>query len=205
MEEHQPKRPIFTPIVLLMLVISLIGNVFFVTKLIQHDKDDRVSRGMSIINAGNQAKLHVDAVQANVQKLLDNDAIDSRISTKTALQAAFKQAQSLIILLDQAGAASKEPFAFKNRNAQTFLSQVEQSTTMIGNHEGPLTEAERSYLQQLESWYTQLKTTIASFDEDTLSETSAQTILIDPKWVDMSRKLLDIMNEPASVMYQSGS
>jgi len=204
-EEQQTKRPIFTPIVLLMLVFSLIGNVFLITKLMHHNKDERVSRGLTIINAGNQAKLHVDAVLYNVKELLEQNNIAGRISSKTALQAAFKQDQSLITLVNQASESSKEPLTFTNRTADTFLSQVEQSTGMIGNHEGPLTEEEQSYLKQVDGWYGKLKAALSPFDEDTLSEISAQTILVEDSWVNMSKKLLTIMDEPANVMFQPGT
>ncbi|GGD71521.1 hypothetical protein [Paenibacillus nasutitermitis] len=202
MEEQQTKRHIFTPIVLVLLVFSLIGNVYLITKLMHHDQDKRVSRGLAVINAGNEAKLHVESVQYNVKELLDQNDIAGRISSKTALQAAFKQAQSLNTLVNEANESSKEPITFTKRTSATFLSQVEQSTGMIGNHEGALSESERSYLKQVEEWYAQLQAALSTFDEDTLSEIAAQTILVDDSWVKMTQKLQSIMDEPANVMYQ---
>ncbi|QYR20146.1 hypothetical protein KZ483_20130 [Paenibacillus sp. sptzw28] len=202
MEEPKTKRPIFTPVVLLLLVFSLMGNVYLYSKQLQNDRDRRIQRGLDIIKAGNQTKQHIDSVKAGVGKLLDENSIADRISAKTALEAAFDHASELVRFIDEAQISNGRPFTFTKRNATTFLGQVEQSTLLIGNHEGPLTEAERTYLQQVEAWYTQLKATADSFKQDTSSDAAALVIQVKKEWIETGRKLLSIMNEPENVMFK---
>jgi hypothetical protein len=177
------------------------GNVYLYSKQLQNDRDRRIHRGLDIIKAGNEAKQHIDSVKAAVQKLLDDDSIAARISAKTALEAAFDHTSELVRFIDEAQISNGKPFTFPKRNAATFLGQVEQSTLLIGNHEGPLTEGERTYLQQVEAWYTQLKSTADSFKQDTSSDAAALVIQVKKEWVETARKLLSVMNEPEHVMF----
>ena len=89
MEEQKPKRPIFTPVVLLLLTLSMIGNVFLLTKSMQSNQDKLAERGYAILDAVPQTKLHIDQVLASVQVLLGTDDIGKRLAAKSALGAAF--------------------------------------------------------------------------------------------------------------------
>lgn len=203
MEEQKPKRPIFTPVVLLLLTFSMIGNVFLLTKSMQSNQDKLAERGYAILDAVPQTKLHIDQVLASVQVLLGTNDIGKRLAAKSALGAAFHSKQQVIRLIDEAVIVNAKPFAAGKRDAAVFLEQVETSLQGIGNHTGQLTDPERVYLQQLVEVYTKLKEAVQSLSYKTVNRTTALTVLVDTKWVDASKKMLDIMNEPDQVSYKS--
>ena len=203
MEEQKPKRPIFTPVVLLLLTFSMIGNVFLLTKSMQSNQDKLAERGYAILDAVPQTKLHIDQVLASVQVLLGTNDIGKRLAAKSALGAAFHKKQQVIRLIDEAVIVNAKPFAAGKRDAAVFLEQVETSLQGIGNHTGQLTDPERVYLQQLVEVYTKLKEAVQPLSYKTVNRTTALTVLVDTKWVDASKKMLNIMNEPEQMSYKS--
>ncbi|MFC5651754.1 hypothetical protein ACFPYJ_22075 [Paenibacillus solisilvae] len=202
MEEQKPKRPIFTPIVLILLTFSLIGNVFLFTKMIQSNQDKLAERGYAVMDAVPQTKLHIDQVLAGVQELMGSDEIGKRLAAKSALGAAFHQKPKLVRLIDEAAIVNDKPFEAKKRDAAAFLDQVEASLQSLGNHDGSLTASERAYLQQISDVYMKLKAAVQSLNYKTVNRTTALTVLVDPKWVDASSRMLAVMNEPDQLSFK---
>ncbi|MBW7473720.1 hypothetical protein K0T92_03050 [Paenibacillus oenotherae] len=202
LEQKQPRRSWFAPIVLVLLTFSLMGNVFLYSQILHSKQDVRVQRGFDIIESGNQAKQHIDSVLNNVRLLLGNDDMATRLLAKGSAALAFKQEQDLVRFIEEAEVSSKEPFAFAERKADAYLSQVEQSLIELGNHEGPLTDAERAYLSAIEQQYASMQGTIAEFSISTISRGTALTAQAGGRWVDIGKKLLEIMNEPDNVLFK---
>lgn len=202
MEQKPPRRSWFAPIMLVLLTLSLMGNVFLYSGSIHEKQDERVQRGFTIIESGNNAKQHIDSVLNNVRLMLDNDTIPTRLLAKSSLILAFKNEKDLVTFIEEAEVASSEPFTFADRTAETYMSQVEASLIEVANHEGPLTEAERNYLSLIEGQYAQMQAIIANFDLSTISKGTALTIQAGGKWVAMGKNLLEIMNEPDDVVFK---
>ncbi|BBH21292.1 hypothetical protein Back11_26370 [Paenibacillus baekrokdamisoli] len=203
MEEPKQKRPIFTPIVLLLLTFSVTANLFLFTRSIQSNQNELADRGFAVMDTAKQTKLHVSQVLTNVQALLDTDDIGKRLAAKSALIAAFNEKRDLVRIIDEAAITNEKPLlASPKRNAAEFLEQVDQSLQAIGNHEGSLTDAERAYLKQVFEVYTKLQAAVDSLNYKTISRTTALTVLLDDKWVIASKKMLEIMNEPDNVTYK---
>lgn len=202
MEQKQPRRSWFAPIMLVLLTLSLMGNVFLYSGSIHEKQDERVQRGFTIIESGNNAKQHIDSVLNNVRLMLDNDTIPTRLLAKSSLILAFKNEKDLVTFIEEAEVSSSEPFTFADRTAETYMSQVEASLIEVANHEGPLTEAERNYLSLIEGQYAQMQAIIANFDLSTISKGTALTIQAGGKWVAMGKNLLEIMNEPDDVVFK---
>ena len=201
MEEQRPKRSFFVPVLLLLLLFSLTGNMLLASKQVAQKQEDRAQRGLTIINAGNQAKLHIDDVLANVTELLGSGDIAHRLAAKGALGAAFKRADDVQRFISEAEKSNGKPFTFTKRSAGTFLGQIEQSLQQVANHDGPLTGEEQAYLQTVKQVYEQLKSVIAPFDYKTMSKDVGLTVQAGGAWVEMGRKMLDAMNGPDRVVY----
>ncbi|WP_308638847.1 hypothetical protein [Paenibacillus silvisoli] len=201
MEEQKPKRPIFTPIVLILLTFSLIGNVFLYARSLQHGKDQRVEVGMTILQSGNEAKLHFDQVKSGLEDLLKHQDIPTRMAAKSLLIAAYNNSASVAAFIKEAETASGATFESPKRSAATFLEQSEKSLQTLGNHTGPLTDKERSYLKTLLAVNQACATAMASFDHDTISDTTALTIQVDKTWMESAKKINEQMNRPANVMF----
>ncbi|RAP76717.1 hypothetical protein [Paenibacillus montanisoli] len=201
MEEQKPKRPIFTPIVLILLTFSLIGNVFLYARSLQHGKDQRIERGMTILQSGKETKLHFEQVTSGLDDLLNHEDMPTRLAAKSLLIAAYNKSSAVTAFIKEAETSNGTPFASSNRNAATFLEQAEKSLQALGNHTGPLTDEERSYLKTLLAVNQACATAMASFKHDTISDTTAMTIQVDKAWVQSAQKLAEQMNKPANVIF----
>ncbi|REE93058.1 hypothetical protein A8990_102144 [Paenibacillus taihuensis] len=195
MQEEKKKRPIFTPIVLLLLTMSLMGNVALYTQKIQNDHDKRVARGNTIIQSGNETKKFFQEVAATAQHMLDKQDIASRLEDKSKLLAAFQEKPQVIQFIKEAETSNGKPFEGVKTNAEDFFKFNENSLLTLFNHDGPLEANEMHFLQALVKTYRACSETMQPFDHDTWSATSALTILVDQEWVAMGKKLAQSLSD----------
>jgi len=203
-QQQQPKRSFFVPALLLLIVISVTVNVILYSKSLSRLQEDRVQRGLAIVDMGNNTKLHFQAVHAGVRALLASGDIASRLAAKSEVAAAFHNAADVASFLKEVETTSGTPNVVTNRDAATFTSQVEQSLQQLGNHEGALTEMERQYLQELDAVYSKLMEASDPIDFGEVTKPTAMTIQAGGKWVEIGTQLIGIMNEPENVVFSSG-
>ncbi|MFC4808221.1 hypothetical protein [Paenibacillus sp. GCM10023250] len=201
MEEQQAKRPIFTPIVLLLLTVSLIGNVFLYSKLIQNDQTSKEDRGAAVIRSGNGAKAFFDEAAADTGDLLAKGDIAGRMLAKSKLLAAYRQASSAADFIRAAEDANGRKFAAR-RGADEFLDQSLASLQAIGNHEGPLTSGEQAYLNELLHVFNACRQELSAFQHETINKEQSLAILVDASWLSVAGSVLTEMNKPADLAYK---
>jgi len=204
-KQPEAKRPYFTAVMLVLLVVSVMGNVALYSKSISQQQEERIQRGFVIMQSGSEAKKHFEGVTAQVRELLASDQIADRLLLKSKLAASFHNVKSVTQFIAEAEVSHGEPFPAPNRKAEDFLADTEQSFEQLGNHDGPLTGGEREYLEMVETVYAKLTETLESFGyENNLTDRAiALTIQAGGKWVDQGGELLAHMNEPASVAFVS--
>ncbi|WP_219836296.1 hypothetical protein [Paenibacillus sp. R14(2021)] len=202
MEEQQTKRPIFTPIVLILLTFSLIGNVFLYTKTLQNAQTDRIKQGTEILQAGNGAKQFLSQAVAEIDSLLSHQDIVSRLTAKSRLIAAYRQASELTLFVNEAEAVNGKQFPAAKRGAAEFVNQTLASLQAIGNHEGALSSGETAYLNGILQVFKACQSELASFQHDTINQEQSLIILVDSAWPVTAGKLLGLMNEPDNLVFQ---
>lgn len=204
MQEEQPvKRSWFTGVVVVLLVASMTYNMFLFSQKLHTDQRERVNAGERIIHAAWDTRFYTETVLDNTRRLLDQSALDERIKAKQILGYAFGgSSKGVLTFIGAAEENGSREQVEDERNALIFLSQVESSLRSIGNHDGPLTERERAYLVQVESWYESLLEEISAFDVIRATQQESLLILSDTKWVNMAYAMLSIMNEPDDVLYE---
>ncbi|SFI61710.1 hypothetical protein SAMN02799624_01658 [Paenibacillus sp. UNC496MF] len=201
MEEQQAKRPIFTPIVLIVLTVSLIGNVFLYSKLIQNDQTSKADRGAAVIRSGNGAKAFFDEAAADTGDLLAKGDIADRMLAKSKLLAAYRQASAAADFIRAAEDANGRKFAAK-RGADEFLDQTLASLQAVGNHAGPLTAGEQAYLNGLLQAFKACQQELSAFQHDTVNKEQSLAILVDAGWPSIAGSLLTEMNKPADLAFK---
>ncbi|GBF75409.1 hypothetical protein PA598K_03820 [Paenibacillus sp. 598K] len=204
MQEEQPvKRSWFTGVVVVLLVASLTYSVFLFSHKLQNDQREKALRGERIITSAWDTRLYTEMIIENTRKLLDTDDLGERIAAKQALGYTFggypKGVQAFI------GAAQDiEPRELPGhqRNALTFLSQIELSVRSIGNHDQPLSPEERAYLEDVVSLYERMHAEINRFGVTQTTQQESLLVLSELEWVDMAYAILDMMNEPEGVLFE---
>ncbi|MFD0715079.1 hypothetical protein [Paenibacillus sp. GCM10027626] len=203
-KETETKRTYFVPALLLIILLSVIGNVVLYSKMITYKQEERSARGISIIESGMAAKEHFRAVIANVRLLLEDESMPARISAKSKLAFAYGAAGDVERFVAEAEQNNAEPFKYAHRDTAAFLAEAGQTLTQLGAHEGKLTSEERQYLQMIEEIYVKLEEAVKAFDydESTMTSSIALTVQAGGKWVEMAGKLVEAMNEPKQLKVQ---
>ncbi|MBB3108984.1 hypothetical protein FHS18_001036 [Paenibacillus phyllosphaerae] len=201
-EQDKPKRSYFVPALLLIIVISLTGNIVLYTKTMLNNQDDWARRGHTIIHSGVQLQQHIDKVLSTIQSLETASDVPSRLEAKSSVSSAFDSLNAVETFFAEAETSNGAPLQAERRTASEFLVQAEQSLVDLGNHEGTLTAEEKAYLAMLKSTYTKLKEKADGFiytDDATREE--ALTARADKRWVTMASELQTIMNEPEQMVF----
>ncbi|NBD22866.1 hypothetical protein [Paenibacillus glycinis] len=201
MEEQQTKRPIFTPIVLILLTVSLIGNVFLYSKMLQNEQSDKADRGAGVLQSGNDAIAFFDLAVAQTGDLIAKPELASRMLAKSKLIAAYRQATAAEDFVQAAEDANGKPFPAAKRSATEFMDQTLASLQAIGNHDGPLADGEQAYLSELLQVFKACQQELSAFRHDTINHEQSLAILVDGAWPPMAGKLLAHMNEPDELAF----
>ncbi len=155
--ENKGKRPIALPVVLLLLVFSVTGNVLFSTKNIQHGQDKLEIKGRIIFqaveNSFNHAKYMAEWT-ASLQGETANSPDQARIKASTA--AGFlpdaDAFQELLSLAEEKNAADNQLTGSKE-SAAVYLSKAVDGLQQIGKGSGQLTEEEVQFIASLHKLY----------------------------------------------------
>lgn len=178
------RRGWFAPVILILLVLSLIGNVYFYTLVLQDDRDRREEEGYQIA-----ADLHllVDnmAFAADaLERIADADPED-RIRIKLELEGELSAGMpSLVRLLEAAARKSADPP--DTAAALAGIESVRENIRVLGAHREPLTETERADLAVLAPMFAALAESFASYpvpEVEELTDLAAMQLAAGGWWV----------------------
>lgn len=196
-EQPAAKRSWFAPVMLLLLVFSLIGNVVLYSTKLVNDQAGREREGERIIRSAWDARAHADALIAALQALLNSEDASARIQAKQAIGFAFEHAGGLIYLVDTALPRYDSASAVQSRSAAQFIESIESALSAMGNQASKLTAAGEAYVSQLIETYTQMQTELATFPYTELTTQNALRAENGDGWVGIAGKLLIALNELA--------
>ncbi|MBM7565638.1 hypothetical protein [Paenibacillus sacheonensis] len=202
MEEPRTKRPIFTPVVLLLLTFSLIGNVFLYTRNLQNAQTDRVDQGTEILQSAQTAKAFLAEAEKQAAAMAGAADAAGRMAAKSSLLASYRNASSVTEFIREAEDVNGKPFPAAKRSAADFMDQTLASLQAIGNHEGPLTDGEKAYLASLVQIYQACQKEMSAFQQDAINQEQALIILVNKDWQPIAGKLLEQMNASADLSFK---
>lgn len=206
-EEEQNRRGLFAPIVLILLVLSLIGNVYLYALQLQGNKDDRTEQGMTIIHNLNETKSSLQGIGAGLEAVVNAQSLEERMLQKQELVKLMMFASiRLPSVLDAAdGRGGSEPLAEQTAtSAIAFLSDAGQSVAAIGNDADTLTSEEKDYLIMLQQSFINLEATLepVQFDNAPTKMMALQTAG-GGAWVDAVYALAEAMQKAELKPYSS--
>ncbi|WP_028561668.1 hypothetical protein [Paenibacillus pinihumi] len=195
-EQPAVKRSWFTPVVLVLFVFSLMGNVALYSTKIQNSQTFRMEAGERIIQSAWDAREHAEALLASLERLEKGTSVTDRIGAKQDIGFAFEHAEGLSRLIKEALARHKGEHKEQKRTAETFIAEVEASLSLIGIHDSTLTAGETAYVAKMKGLYTEIASRLSSFPHDELSKENALRTENGEGWVDMAYGILLLLNEP---------
>jgi len=162
-QEQGGKRPIALPIALVLLVFSLIGNVFFYSLHIQNKQQGNYETGLRIYDAAEGSFAYFQGVNAELGALLQSSGAEERLEVKYRLGAAAEHGAAVADLAEE-GAVLDQSF-FANTDALLArIVEIGEQLGGIGNYDGPLSAEDRLRLEELKSLFERNESAAAGFN-----------------------------------------
>lgn len=194
--QQMGKRSIALPITLVLLVFSLIGNVFLYSQFLQHKQENNFETGQKIYAAAVQSKQYFEELIPQLDALLQSEQLETRLETKFLIGRALQKGQALVEL-----AAEAEQIAGKSEKRDTeqslqYVNEIEEALQAIGNYPGPLKEEERAYLLSLKGSFENMAGIMEGFNTN-ISENRVAIIRLSSglEWIDLVEKIQQAMSE----------
>lgn len=193
--DHQtsPKRSLALPITLVLLTFSLIGNVFLYSQYLQNGQEDKYQTGQHIAASAARAESFYKALLLEVERMYSDDQSE-RIDAKFDAVSAFRSAEGVMEFIGQAHEINGTELQIDALG--NYVSGIEFSIEQVGNHEGPLTAAEKTYLSSLQEALTKQHDIILKFNFDAAESRSLSIQLGNGMgWTDIADLLEQAINE----------
>lgn len=149
MEKQQTgKRSVGLPITLILLVFSLIGNVFLYSHYLQDKQDKKYETGKKIFAAVAESKAYFEQLIPHLDALLASSSGEQRLEEKFLTGGTAQKGQAfaeLSLMAKEISGQSNEGAA----EAKAYVDEVEAALKTIGNYDGPLNDGDKSYLLEL--------------------------------------------------------
>jgi len=204
-QEEAPRRGIFAPVVLVLLVLSLIGNVYLYAQQLQQDKDDREEAGHRIISSGWGLINAVQGLADTLDAFAQADTLEARMKAVEPLGgmtvAASTGMTGLISAAD--GLAGREPMEAEDKQAVlNFFQIVNSDLYAVGSHAGDLAEAEAAHVAALQETLAAIGSIAEqlSFPEDP-SDMTALQVAGGGAWVDIVYELVSVISQAEIAPY----
>ncbi|GGG56210.1 hypothetical protein GCM10010918_06450 [Paenibacillus radicis (ex Gao et al. 2016)] len=188
-EQAAGKRSLALPITLVLLVFSLIGNVFFYSQFLQGKQDTRYRTGQHIIETAVLTKVQYETLLNEANRLLELNELGVVPGTspgKGDLTATRSTADSAFIA---------EAYLLKGEKPKvdginTYFQQIRQSLDELHNLKQPMTEQQVANLNKIRDALNAQYEIIQKFNFDA-AETRISTIQLASgiDWLELADQL----------------
>lgn len=193
-QQEQKKRPIALPVTLLLLVISLMGNVLLYTKHIEHTRGNAEETGQEIVKAFMSSQFDLEywskfAEDMNALAEADGDAARQRaVHFADALLHSGDNGLSEIIRL--AHDINESRFSVAPETYTLYMNQLIARLKAIGEGSGPLNPDERKAVANMLQSFAGMTEPINSFPYAAEGSRNALIrIAGGHDWLDLADKL----------------
>ncbi len=150
MNQTETKKPSWALLVaLLLLVFSLIGNMFLLAKNIQYKQDDKIRAGKEIYNtmAFNKDFFEGAVVQfAELEKLMEQDELSARIVAGVIAAEVKHNEQQVKRFMSLASEYAVDKFAQAEDKAAAYMNSIQVQLLEMSKQEEKLNEQDRKQL-----------------------------------------------------------
>lgn len=195
MEQKQTgKRSIALPITLVILVFSLIGNVFLYSQFLQHKQEKKFVKGQRIFAAASESKQYVDEMIPVLDAMLQSKSLEERLDFKFAAGKAAANGEALVQLIDEAASISAQPEKLNSELVSQYLSENEKSLKTIGGYDKPLNDEEHAYILKIKGTFEAMSGILKGFNTNIADNRIALIRLSSGlEWIDLAAELQQTM------------
>lgn len=154
MEQQQTgKRSAALPITLILLVFSLIGNVFLYSQALQRQQDSKYETGRTIYEDAITAGQYFEELSVQLDTLIQSRGIEDRQAALVLTGKALQKKEALLELVAVAKRLAPDGTEIDEEAFASFVGKVDAIFVQPpGAYEGPLKEADRQQLDDLKEY-----------------------------------------------------
>ncbi len=191
------KRPMALPITLLLLVVSLIGNVFLYSQFLQNGQEKKYELGKSIYGDAVSAIDYAEGISAQLPALTASGSLDERMAVKyEAAQSVAKQG-AIVSLAKAAHTLTGEKGAIRTASFDGFIEYVDEQLQAVGRYEGELNEADRQSLLELGQVLDAISEHLRGTFNESIADSKAALIRVSTGigWIDSMPELQQLAEQ----------
>jgi hypothetical protein len=194
-QQQTGKRSIALPITLVLLVFSLIGNVFLYSLFLQHKQQNNFETGQRIYDAAVQSKQYFEELIPQLDALLQSGQLETRMEPKFLAGKASQKGQAIFRLMTEAELIAGKSEKRDAGLSLKYVNEAEEALQAIGNYPGPLNEEERAYLLALKGSLEEMDRIMESFNTK-IGDNRAAFIRLSSglEWIELMEKLQQVMS-----------
>jgi len=186
LDEAKGKRGWYAPIVSVLLVLSLIGNVYLYTLVLQDGRDRREAEGHQLAGDLAAASVALASASGTLERLALAQGAD-RVRIKVELEGDLSAGLPAVARL--IGAASAKPAGAHVKaieaEAMAALQAANAKLRELGAHTEPLSEAELADLDRLKALLESLASSADSVHVPAdLTDMAAMQLAAGGRWID---------------------
>ena len=188
------KRSIALPITLVILVFSLIGNVFLYSQFLQHKQENNYEKGQRIYAAATESQQYAKEMTPLLDAFLASNTMGERLTLQFDAGKVTAKGTALTELTKEAASISVQPEKWNEKLPDSYVSEVEKGLQAIGRYEGPLNEADQSYLTELKNSFVAISSILSGFNSN-IGDSRIAIIRLSSglDWIDLVEQLQNKM------------
>lgn len=188
------KRSLALPVTLIILVFSLIGNVFLYSQFLQHKQQIKHDTGQRIYNAAVSSQQYASEMIPLLDALLQSKTLDDRLGLVYNIGKLSAKGGGLTELAAEAAAIADDSAAWDTTVPAMYVSNAEAGLLAAGRYEGALNDSDASYVTELKSSYVALNGVLGEFNAN-IGETRIAVIRLASglDWMELAKQSMETM------------
>lgn len=190
------KRPIALPITLVLLVFSLIGNVFLYSQYLQNKQQNNYEIGQTVIEKLTESRLYAQEMMKAIDGLAQSSTQAERYGLAYQIGRAATLGYSVSELMMEAGQLSEGDGASGAEEAEAYVNAAAAKLTGVAHQVGKLSDNDQEQLAALKADFEEMEHALGGFNYAIGENRTASIRLASGyEWVDIANKVRQVINE----------
>lgn len=166
-QPKQGKRPLALPITLILLVMSLMGNILLYTKHIENTRGNAQEQGQSIYDSFKESQSDVAYWSESLGRVAGYPDAESGLARLAASLLAEELqrngSEGLSVMMSKAAAIDAERFEGAAEDYTAYVKGLYERLLAIGEGSGPLNPDEKKAVENMNASFGELADRLAAF------------------------------------------
>lgn len=190
------KRSIALPITLVLLVFSLIGNVFLYSQYLQNKQQNNYEIGQTVIEKLTESRLYAQEMMKAIDGLAQSATQAERYEFAYQVGRAAALGYSVSDLLMEAGRLSEGAGASGAEEAEAYVNAAAAKLTGVAHQVGKLSDNDQEQLASLKADFEEMEQALGGFNYAIGDNRAASIRLANGyEWLDIAEKIRQVISE----------